>query len=684
MRASLNWLKEFVDFSLTPEELSHALTMAGLEVEGTEELENDILFDIGITPNRPDCLSIKGIAREISAITGLPLKDTPTKIENEYGEGPVIEINAPQLCPRYASRVIYGVKIAQTPEWIAKRLESHGIRTTCNIVDITNYVLLELGHPLHAFDLDKLSGGKIIVELPVSTIKFQTLDGEDRTLSKEALLIWDAEKPVAIAGIMGGLTSEVTSNTVNILLESAYFNPVSIRRSSKALNLTTESSYRFERGTDINGITNSLDRAAQLIAELAGGNITKITDIYPEPFTTGSIKVKHEKINSVIGIEIDKARVQQLLKSLRIKSKREGAVFIVTPPGFRRDLQSDIDIIEEIVRLYGYDNIPITLPSIKMHPVPDNRKRRVIKTIRSSMVKSGFSEAVNLSFLNPLHLDKLNIASDDKRRNIITIKNPLKKEEGILRTTLVPALLGNAVLNINRGEKALSLFEISKVFFSSGQKLPDEVMQMAAVYCKDRSASLWQEKHDGFFDMKGAVENLMCELKIRNYSFVQEKSSTEPYLHPGKSCSIIIDGGRIGSIGALYPTVAQNFDLAGDIIFLEISDLDKLVEAVPQSVRYTPLPKYPYIERDISIVVLKSTTAAALYSIILKTSSDIIESVKLFDIYTGKQISSKKKSLSFSIRYRAVNRTLTDSEVDTLHSKILKRLETEANAELRS
>jgi phenylalanyl-tRNA synthetase beta chain len=683
MKASLKWLKEFVDFSLSPRELSHALTMASLEVESIEELEDDILFDINITPNRPDCLSIKGIAREISAILELPFKDTPVIIKEEKGEGPSIEIVDPQLCSRYASRLIYGVKVGPSPEWISKRLELHGFRSTCNIVDITNYVLLEMGHPLHAFDLDKLAGDKIIVKPAGSTMRFQTIDRQERTLTKDMLLIWDVEKPIAIAGVMGGANSEVTPSTVNVLLESAYFNPISVRRTSKALNLITEASYRFERGADINGITAALDRAAQMIIEIAGGRVTKISDNYPKPFVPKQISVKFEKINSMLGIEIKESDVERLLNNLRLEHKREGEGIVVSPPSFRQDLQRDVDIIEEIARLYGYDKIPSTLPNIRMQYVPDNTRRGFIKTIKDSFVKSGFTEVINYSFLNPLILDKLNIPSNDRRRNLVFVKNPLRKEEAALRTTLIPALLDNLSLNINRGERDLSLFEISRVFFSSGQKLPDEVMQLAAVYLKDISTSVWQDKHDGFFDLKGALENLLRELRIKDYSFEQEPSFNEPYLHPGKSCSIKIGEQKIGSLGALHPGVAQALDLKGDINLLEIYDLEKIFTAIPSKITYMPLPKYPYVERDIAIVVSKDISVAQVKDIILNVNSDIIESVKLFDIYTGKQIPSDKKSLAFSIRYRADNRTLTDSEIEDVHSKIIRELETSINAKLR-
>ncbi|NOZ69102.1 MAG: phenylalanine--tRNA ligase subunit beta [Deferribacteres bacterium] len=684
MKASYKWLKEFVDFNLPPDKLAHTLTMAGLEVEEIEEFEGDTIFDIGITPNRPDCLSIRGIAREISAVLEIPFKDITVKIGAEEGEGPAVEIESPELCPRYSSRIIRGVKPGPSPEWLSKRLESCGIRPASNIVDITNYVLLELGQPMHAFDLDKLTGGRIVVRQAAGVEKFRTLDGEERKLPAEALLIWDAEKPVAIAGVMGGRNTEVSESTLNILLESAYFKPSLVRRTSRALSLSTESSYRFERGVDIEAVTLALDRAAQLIVQTAGGRVTRMTDNYPEPFERGKIRVSFKKISSVIGVDIDGAFVEKTLGNLGFRVEREGEGIAAVPPGYRTDMEMDVDIIEEVARLYGYDRIPSTLPTMQMSSPPEHETQELIKTLKNSMVKSGFSEVINFSFLNPDALEKLNLPPDDKRRDIIHIRNPLRKEESAMRTTLIPALLNNIALNLNRGEKMLRFFEVSRVFLPSGGKLPDEITQFAAVYHKDVTASIWQDKHDGFYDLKGTVENLFLELKIKRYSFERGASPVEPYLHPGKSCSIVIEGRKTGSLGTLHPGVARAFDIKGDVIILEIHDIEKIREAVPARITYVPLPRYPYVERDIAIIVSKDTTVAQAEKIIRGTDTDIIESVKLFDIYTGKPIPEDKKSLAFSIRYRSAVKTLTDSEVDAVHSAIIKSLEAELGAELRS
>jgi len=684
LKASYNWLKEFVDFTINPEDLAHALTMSGLEVEGVIKSGDDTVFDINVTPNRPDCLSIIGIAREISAILQVPFKHIHPEIKEQEGRGPEVEIRNPQLCRRYAARSIRGVKPAPSPKWLIDRLESHGFRTSYNIVDITNYVLMETGQPLHAFDLDKIAGERISVRTAEHEKKFLTLDGESRQLSKDMLLIWDEEQPVALAGIMGGMNTEVSSGTVNVLLESAYFNPSSVRRTSKSLNISTESSYRFERGVDIGNITDALNRAAQMIVEIAGGSASALTDCYPNPPAPAEVTLEHEKINSIIGVEIDQAFTQKILNTLGLKTRKNGGGFIVTPPSFRQDIQRDVDLAEEVARLYGYEKIPATFPNMTMRPATENRQQKLIKTIRNSMSKAGFSEVINYSFFNADVLDALNLPHDDKRRKTILIRNPLRKDESSMRTTLLPALIKNLSLNLNRGEKMLRFFEVSKVFFDSGEKLPIEVSQMAAIFHKDKSSSLWMGKHDGFYDLKGAFEILLHDLKIGNCRFVQDPTLLEPYHHPMQSCSLMVRDEIIGSLGVLHPAVSESFEITDDISILEIYDIMKLLENSSGSIQFVSLPKFPYVERDLAIIVSFDVTHERIRKEIFNINSSLIESVQLFDIYRGKPIPKDKKSLAFSIRYRAGDRTLTDEEVDSLHTSIVDRLKNLLNAELRS
>lgn len=682
MKVSLNWLKEFIDFSLSPEELSHTLTMVGLEVEGLEDREDDTILEVSITPNRPDCLSILGIARELSADLQIPIRYPLIAVDEDDIAPPIIEIADTHLCHRYSSRIIYGVRVGQSPEWLIKRLESHGMRSVNNIVDITNYVLLEMGHPLHAFDLDKLDGKRIVVKRVGGGSRFKTLDGIERLLNSEILMIWDSVKPVAIAGVMGGINSEVANSTVNVLLESAYFDPVSIRRASKSMNLKTEASYRFERGTDIDIIVNALDRATMLIKEIAGGKVSRLCDNYPVRFKPYEVHVPVWKIKNLLGIDIDEPSVEGILNRLGLNYRREGEGFTVIPPSYRRDIQQDVDVIEEIARLYGYENIPSTLPVMKAKRIRRD-KTRGINLIKEVMVSGGWTEVINPSFIDPSSLNELNIPTDDKRRRFIQIRNPLKKEESCLRTTLIPSLINNARLNQNRGVKSFSLFEVSRVFFDKGDRLPEEVVQMAGVHCRSSMPFIWQKPHEGFYDIKGVIENLFHRFKIDDYLFEKDETLLEPYLHPAKSCTIKINNQVIGSLGEVHPSIASLYELKDNVSIFEIYNIEDVIGNAPSRIAFKPLPRYPYIERDVSIVIDRETNFDKIKDIISGIDTDFIEFIELFDIYTGKQIPADKKSVAFTIRYRASDRTLTDEEVDALHSEVINKLKETIKAELR-
>jgi phenylalanyl-tRNA synthetase beta chain len=487
-----------------------------------------------------------------------------------------------------------------------------------------------------------------------------------------------------VAGVMGGKNTEVSDSTSNILLESAFFKPASIRRTAKRLGLATESSYRFERGIDKETVTLALDRASQLISELAGGSITKTTDIYPTEFKPEKISVTYAKINSLIGIDIDRSFVDKTLEDLGFDPKTDGETVTVTPPSFRRDVTQDVDIIEEIARLYGYDNIPSTFPTMQMSPAPEHLTQELVRSLKTSFVRSGFSEVINYSFLNPDFLEKLNLPPDDKRRELVYINNPLRQEESAMRTLLVPALLNNVSTNLNRGERMIRFFEISRVFMPTGKKLPEETLQLGAVFHKEKSSSLWKSNHESFYDIKGVFENILSGLGITDISFKQGSDVSEPYLHPGKSCSVMAGSKRIGSIGVLHPGVAKDFDIKGDISIAELYNIEGLLDLIPSETTYVSPPKYPYIERDAAFIVSDDVTVSAIEKLIHGVESDIIESVNLFDVYKGKPIPKDKKSLAFSIRYRSSQKTLTDDEVDSLHSKIINLIKDNLKAELRS
>lgn len=687
MRVPFEWLKEFVAITTTADEVANALTMIGFEVEAIESLEEDAVLEVNITPNRPDCLSIIGIAKEISAFYRIPLILPKHSIKEEAsGSDFTIEILNPELCNRYAGRVIRGVQISDSPDWIKKRLEKCGIRSINNIVDITNYVLLEFGHPLHAFDADKITGRKIRVATPetmgLHPVTIFTLDGVERKVPKDAILIWDSEKPIAIAGIMGGLNSEVDINTTNIFLESAYFEPFSVRRTSKSLSLITESSYRFERGTDIEFLINALNRAAFLINEIAGGIIFKLIDSYPVRYIPAPIEIRYESINKFLGTQLSKEVMLEILKNLKIPIENKGDFFIVYPPPDRRDIKNASDIAEEIARLYGYDRINSTIPKSLLTTQHSNKKMRIISSIRDCIRKQGFTEVINYSFMSPESLDIFAIPEMDERRNAIPIKNPLKKEDSLLRTTLIPSLLENFKYNLDRGIDDIRLFEISTVFVNIGKKLPQESLKLGGIYYREKRPSLWKEDTHGFFIVKGLIESIFNEFKIKGYTFIH---SSEPFLLNGQSSDIYVYNEKTGYLGLLLSEITEKLNIKKpkpEIFLFEI-DINLLTKFIPDFITYVPIPRFPFVERDIAVVVKEEIPSSNILEIIKAFPLDLIEEVLIFDHYKGGNIPKGMKSLAFSIKYRSKERTLTDEEVEKIHLSLVEHILKKTGGELR-
>ncbi len=696
MRASLEWLKEFVPVSGPAGEVAHRLTMLGLEVEAVEQLEGDTVFEINVTPNRPDCLSMIGVARELSAAFGTELSFPEHEVAAETGELDFnVDILDSALCRRYAGRIVKGLKIGPSPEWLKRRLEKCGIRSINNVVDVTNYVLIELGHPLHAFDLGTIKGRRIQVGTSrdvkgkVEKLRFRTLDGNEQELPGDALLIWDAENPIAIAGIMGGLETEVGDSTVDILIESAWFDPVSVRRTSRATGLKTESSFRFERGTDIKMLKKALDRAAFLMHEIAGGTVYGKIDIYPGIYTPVEISIKSEKINGVLGLELTEAEITGYLERLGFVVKKGNGYFNITPPAYRVDVQQGFDVIEEVARAYGYERIPAVLPTAVIGiEAQDNAQKlfsgSLLKELKESFLKSGFTEVINYSFMGERDLDFLGFDTDDERRRMVRIKNPLRAEDACMRTTLVPALIGNIVYNVSHDNRSFRLCETSRVFLSKeGSALPEERNHFAAALYKEKIRSLYKDDTHDFFVVKGVIEALFDILKISRCSFAR---SSEPFLHPGQSADILIGGEKIGYVGALSPVIIDRLDIKAhspSIVLAEL-DCDLIRPGSMQAIKYHPLPRYPHSERDTALVIDESLESAEIVTLLKSYSSELIEDVTLFDVYQGKNIPEGKKSIAFSVRYRASDRTLKDEEVDALHARIVGFVTESTKGQLRT
>ena len=645
---------------------------------------DDVVLELEITPNRPDCLSMIGVAREISVITENPLRWPEVNVLSGTTDShnlTSVTIKDPDLCPRYAARVIRGVKIAPSPAWLQRRLETIGVGTINNIVDITNYVLMEYGHPLHAFDYHRLTENRIVVRRAKSGEKLKTIDAEERELTPDMLVIADAKNPVALAGVMGGFDSEITDQTVDVLLESAYFHPPSIRKTSKALGMHTEASHRFERGADPEGVIPAINRAAKLIAEIAGGEICSgIVDAYPGEQEAINIKLRPERVNFVLGTEIEADDMRDILTRLGFTVSD---TFEVTVPTFRPDVSQEIDLVEEIARVYGFDNIPTTLPRGDI-PIPTvDPKADLRERVKTYLLQCGMMEAMNYAFYHPDVFDRIRLESTDPLRQAVQIANPLTEDQSIMRTTLLPSLLANAQRNRNHQINDVQFFECSKVFIPNGtDEYPNEPERVAGIIAGNLGAGVYGDplRPADFFDIKGIVEGILDQCGISDYTITH---TDHPAFHPGRRAEIRIEDKTLCVFGEAHPGVLENYDLPHKAYLFEL-DFEKLVGVVEPMKQFEPIPIYPSVNRDLAIVLDADTPANRPTEIIKSTGGELVSGLHLFDVYTGEQVPEGKKSLAFAIEYRSRTETLTDEIVDQVHGGILEQLEQELGATLRS
>ena len=648
----------------------------------------DTLLEISITPNRPDCLCVIGVAREIAALTHQKVK-YPTSSLSDRGEEihqrTSVTLLDPDLCPRYVARMIEGVKIGPSPYWIRNRLEKVGIRSISNVVDVTNFIMMEWGQPLHAFDFEYLEEGRIVVRRAKAGEEFVTLDGVKRTLDDEMLMICDGVKPVAIAGVMGGLNSEIKDETKTVFLESAYFDPVSNRRTSRQLNLETEAAYRFGRGVDYGRCLAIANRAAQLIQELAGGRIVEgVVDAYPKRIMPKPIRLSLRKVSQILGTEVSTEKVRTYLQDLELDVQREKEnILVVTPPSFRGDLEREIDLIEEVARLNGFEKIPITLP--QGPPSSEERSREYLLERRAMEIflHHGYHEVVTYSFTSPHSGDLINLSPDDPRRQQVKILNPLTEDFSVLRTTLIPGLMETASYNLSWKNSNLKLFELKKVFLpQKGEKLPKEVKYLAGLAMGTDQSPHWalSPRLIDYYDIKGCVEDLLEVLEIEGVKFTRAEDI--PYLHPGKASKLSIEKEVLGVFGEAHPQVLSHYEIDGKTYLFEL-DFDQLLKWAKESKRFQPLPKFPDIYRDLSLVVDDTLEAEKVVEVIWTLQHPFIDEVNLFDIYRGAPIPEGKKGISYRIRYQANDRTLTDEEVNQYHEKVIARLKEAFQAELR-
>ena len=673
MIISIDWLKELVSFKKSPKDIASDLTSIGLE--STYNKDRDII-DIELTPNRPDCMSHIGVAKEISILTDNKIKRTKNSFKESSSDiSNEIEINIHNKkgCPRYGARIIKGVKVGKSPDWMISRLEQCGIRSLNSIVDISNYVLLEIGHPLHIFDLDLIVGRTINIRSAIKNEGIVTLDGQKRELSNNHLLISDEEKPIAIAGIIGGKNSEVTEKTINILIESAYFDPVTIRRGAKLLNLSTEASKRFERGVDYDAIHSVLDRAVDLIIDISGGEcMNGIAESYPEPIKANSVVLQSGKVNAVLGINLDNNFISKTFHSLGIKHSFNKDVFECKIPSNRPDLERPIDLIEEIGRIYGFDNIESKTNYIGTIPLDINDEESHIDSLRDYFREIGFNEAMTNSLISSEHASLISNKS-------VKVSNPLNREMSILRASLFPGLLSSARYNIRRGETNLAIFEYGNVFCSEKKKGWVENKNFSGIVCGNRLTKGWKNAKQPFdmFLLKGVLTNLAKRYNLET-QFTSIDNKDDILLNGLK---IECDGSPFAKIGNIKLDVLNNFEIDFPVIAFDLY-LDVFIDKVGQ-IRFQQLPQFPGVERDLSLTVQNGVTINQIETIIIEEGGNLLKSHQIYDLYEGDQIEKGFKSATFSLLFRSDKKTLKDSEVDLIMQSIISETSRTLGAKLR-
>ncbi len=662
-------------------------TSPGLELVDALALEDDVL-DIEITPNRPDCLSVFGIAREIAAKKQRELRLPEISLEER---GPAIdgvssvEILSPEACPRYVARIIEGVQVGPSPFRLRRLLSLVGLRPINNIVDATNFVMWESGQPLHAFDLDRLEEHRIVVRTAKKGETITTLDGEERKLSEEDLLICDARRAVALAGVMGGLDSEISEGTTRMLLESAFFEPKGIRRTGKRLGLSTEASYRFEREMDREGCRRAADRACRLMLDLAGGTLLAgALDVYPIRYRPRSVRIPVSRINRLLGTSIEKARIIDFLKGLQMRAETLDADTLeITPPSFRPDIQMGMDIVEEVARLHGYDAIPTHLPKAPVSIVQAGRERRAEDLARDVLVGIGFSEVVNYSFWGMESLDRFGFPASDVRNRPVPLQNPLSESLGFLRTTLLGPLLDTLARNVRQRNRDLRVFELGRVFLPSpGQVLPEERKMLAGAMVGRRYPERWNQPSGGIdvYDLKGAMEVVLAAFGLAEFEW--KPSEQNSCLHPGCSGDILINTTKIGFAGKLHPAVQEAFEIEQEVYLFEM-EFESLASGVDRPSKYRAYSRRPPVQRDIALVLKEEIP----YSEVLEKMRDLadprVTRIELFDLYQGPPVPAGGKSMAFRITYQDPYRNLTDEEINEIQEAFLVRLLPDLGAQLR-
>ena len=697
MKIQLDWLKEYIDIDLSAEELGHLLTMAGLEIESRETVKlsdggDTQVLELNVTPNRGYCLSYFGVAREVAALIGKPFMslDYEAELENVWGVDSVdeelkVDNHEHELCLRYSGMVIENIKPGPSPKWLVDRLTAIGLRSVNNVVDITNFVLMEFGQPLHAFDKDSLEGSSIIVRRSKKGEAFTSIDGSDLKLDQDALVIADANKVVALAGIMGGANSQVTESTKHIILESANFNSVVVRKGSKKYGLRSDSSIRFERGVDIQSVTSAQARAALLIRQLAGGNIRKgRIDVYPTPQPMREVSLRVSRLNKVLGCALSADRIGEYLSrlSLNVSSLKGNETFKVKIPSFRPFLTREVDLIEEVARLNGFDEIVVTSPLAAISPVRFTPEQSAVRSVKSLLSGIGFSEIITYSFIDSVDAKKFQSAfSTSIETELIPLNNPISKDLGVMRPSLLPGLVKSAIRNFSKGQKDVRIFEFGNVFLSGKAGEREERLIFSALVAGGHENNLWEQtgKYHDYFDLKGTLYSVFRYMKLK---LTEHPEIERSFMLKGKSVVLKVNDQDCGYLGELSPGIVRQYELPKHCIVFELN-FDGLINALPKQVRFSPLPKFPEVYRDISVLIDKRVASDEVINRINQAGGSLLRRIELYDHFEGNKIQEGKKSLTYALIFQSNDRTLSDEEINPIFEKIVKTLSTQLGAMLR-
>jgi phenylalanyl-tRNA synthetase beta chain len=679
MRISVNWLKDFIDMELSTSRLINTLDTIGMLVDSWEKKKGDIILELETYANRPDTLGHMGVARELSVALDLPLKeqDWPLiEVDEDSSDNIDIEIYDDDLCPRYCGIVVKGVNVGPSPEWLIDKIEAMGLNPINNVVDVSNYVMFATAQPIHMFDLSKLSGRKIIVRKAKKGEFFRSLEGEDLKLSPDMLVIADEQKPVALAGVIGGENSAVIQSTQDIFIECAHFDPVSVRKTGKKTGIQTDANYRFERGSDISFPPRAALMAASLLTQF-GGKVTKgIVDVYPKPRKNKAVMLRQRRVNELLGVEIKSNFIVEKLSKLEflMENKQQG-VWQVQVPFFRIDVEREADLVEEIARFYGYENIPSQFPPLTaMEPPPDPKKRQIQK-VRQTLFHYGFDEVVNYSFADPEDEEKF-----QSGRKAITIRNPISTKASLLKTTLLEGLLENIVWNLNRGADGIHIFEVGNIYFWEDNACSEQ-LSLGIVTAGYFGMNSWGEPRiqTSFFHLKGACEAIFSLLR---YEPVVFQPGHHPSLEKEGALSILLKGERIGCIGVVRKDICDSYSLKEPVWATEL-DLNGIFQKQPRPFEYIPVIKYPKVVRDISFIADRTISYQEIKQTLEELSIPNLERFELYDRFTGESIPKGKVSLSFRFLYHNPQRTLLAEEVDDFQEKIIKILSSKFRFQLR-